>query len=245
MNQMTYQRFCAWSGVICVTLFFVAFAFARFIPPLSPSLSAEQVAAHYQQHTTGIRIGMAIMLISSMFYASFTGITSAQMRRIPGVSHTVVYTQLAAGALASVTFMLPAIFFIVTSFRPGRAIETTQMLNDLSWIMLVIPWPPFMMQNFAFAFAILSDSRPQPLFPRWLGLVNIWAPISFTPGIMLPFFKSGPFAWNGLLVLWIPAFIFIIWFVVVALQLLKAIRHELERDASIPSQFSPNGCGCR
>lgn len=226
MNQMTLQRICAWSGVICVTLFFVAFALAGFIPPMSPSLSAEQVAAHYQENTTGIRTGMALMLISSMFYASFTAVISGQMRRIPGVSPTVVYTQLSAGSFACVTFLLPAIFFIVTSFRPERAPETTQMLNDLSWIVLVIPWPPFMMQNFAFAFAIFSDRRAQPLFPRWLGYLNIWAPISFSPAILLPFFKSGPFAWSGILVIWIPAFIFIFWFVLMTRMLLKAIRQE-------------------
>lgn len=234
MNQSSYQRFCAWSGLICVTLFFIAFGCAGFIPPMSPSLDVEQVAAHYRDHTTGIRVGMGIMLISSMFYASFTGVISGQMRRIPGLSPTVIYTQLAAGALASVTFMMPAILFLATSFRPERAPEMTYAMNDLSWIMLVIPWPPFMMQNFAFAQAILSDVRAQPLFPRWLGFMNIWVPISFTPGILLPFFKSGPFAWNGLLVLWIPAAIFILWFAVTTKYLLRAIGDEvrvIERDA--------------
>lgn len=238
MNQMTLQRICAWSGVICVTLFFVAFAMAGFIPPMSPSLSAEQVAAHYREHTTGIRIGMGVMLISSMFYAAFTAVTSGQMRRIPGVSPTVVYTQLSAGSFACLTFLMPAIFFIVTAFRPERAPETTQMLNDLSWIMLVIPWPPFMMQNFAFACAIFSDPRPVPLFPRWVGFLNIWAPISFTPGILLPFFKSGPFAWSGILVIWIPAFIFIVWFAVITRMLLKAIGRE-EREMATSCVGAP------
>ena len=226
MNQKLFEKVCAWSGVICVTLFFVAFAFAGFIPPLSPSLSIDEVVAHYQQHTTGIRFGMGLMLISSAFYAMFTAAISGQMRRIPGLSPTVTYTQLACGAFASLTFLMPAIFFIVTSFRPERSPELTYMLNDLSWIMMVIPWMPFMPQNFAFAFAIFSDKRSTPLFPRWLAFLNIWAPISFTPAILLPFFKSGPFAWNGLFVLWIPAFIFILWFVLTTLMLLKAIDKE-------------------
>lgn len=225
-SQMTFEKVCAWGGISCVVLFFAAFVLAGFIPPLSPSLSAEQVAAHYQEHTSGIRIGMVLMLISSAFYAMFTAVISGQMRRIPGVSITVVYTQLACGAFACLTFLMPAIFFIAASFRPERAPELTQILNDLGWIMMVIPWMPFMPQNFAFAFAIFSDSRPAPLFPRWLGFLNIWAPISFTPSVLLPFFKSGPFAWSGLFVIWIPAIIFIIWFVLTACMLLKAIRLE-------------------
>ena len=226
MNQKTFEKVCAWSGVICVTLFFAGFVFAGFVPPLSPSLSVEEVVAHYQQHTTGIRIGMGIMLISSAFYAMFTAVISGQMRRIPGLSPTVVYTQLACGAFASLTFLMPAIFFLVTSYRPERSPELTYLMNDLSWIMLVIPWMPFMPQNFAFAFAIFSDTRPTPLFPRWLAFLNIWAPISFTPAILLPFFKSGPFAWSGLFVIWIPAFIFIIWFVLTSIMLSKAIDQK-------------------
>ena len=84
--------------------------------------------------------------------------------------------------------------FAVTAFRPDRAADSTLLLNDMTWIFLVVPWPPFTMQNFAFAFVILSDTRTTPLFPRWLGYLNIWAPIIFTPGVILPFFKSGPFA---------------------------------------------------
>jgi len=226
MSQTSFEKTCAWSGTICVLLFFAAFGLAGFIPPMSPSLSAEQVAAHYQTHTTGIRTGMVLMLMSGMFYAAFTAVISAQMKRIPGVATTVVYSQLAAGSFACLTFLVPAMLFIVTAFRPERPAEMTLLLNDMSWIFLVIPWPPFMTQNFAFAFAVLSDPRPQPLFPRWLGYLNIWAPISFTPGVLLPFFKSGPFAWNGVLVLWIPALIFIAWFFLMTAQLLAAIRRK-------------------
>lgn len=228
-GQMAFQRVCAWSGVICVTLFFGAFVLAGFVPPLSPSLDAGEVSAHYLSHTTGIRVGMGLMLISSAFYAMFTAVMSGQMRRIPGLSPTVVYTQLAAGAFACVTFLLPAIFFIVASFRPERSPELVQLMNDLAWIMMVIPWMPFMAQNFSFAFAILSDPRTPPLFPRWVGFLNIWAPISFSPAILLPFFKTGPFAWSGLFVIWIPAFIFIFWFAAITRMLMKAIDRE-ERE---------------
>jgi hypothetical protein len=223
---MTFQRICAWSGVVCVTVFFAAFVFADFIPPLSPGMTAAEVAAHYQAHTTGIRIGAGLMLLSGMFYAAYTAVISAQMQRIPGVHPTVIYTQLAAGAFACLTFLVPALLFAVTAFRPDRAPEQTQLLNDLSWIFMVMPWPPFMTQNFAFAFAIFSDTRRKPLFPRWLAYLNIWAPIIFTPGIVLPFFKSGPLAWNGIFVLWIPASVFIVQFIANTMMLLRALRAD-------------------
>ena len=224
--QMTFQRVCAISGIICPLLFFGAFVAAGFIPPLPPSWSAAQIAAHYRDHANGVRLGAGIMLLSGAFYAAYTAVISGQMRRIPKVHQTVINTQTIAGAFACLTFLVPAMLFAVTAFRPERPAEWTLLLNDMSWIFLVMPWPPFMVQNFAFAFAILSDDRPIPVFPRWLAYLNIWAPITFTPAVILPFFKSGPFAWNGIFVFWIPAVVFGIQFIANAVWLLKAINSE-------------------
>jgi hypothetical protein len=236
--QMTFQRTCAVSGIICLLLFFGGFVAAGFLPPLAPALSATEVAAHYRDHTTGIRLGAGLIFLSSMFYAWFTAVISGQMRRIPGVHPTVVNAQLAAGAFGCVTFLLPALLFAITAFRPDRSPDATLWLNDMSWIILVMPWPPFMAQYFAFAFAILSDPRPTPLFPRWMAYFNIWVAIMFAPAIILPFFKTGPFAWNGIFVFWIPAIVFGALFIVNTIWLVKAINseaHEAIADAS------PNG----
>jgi hypothetical protein len=235
--QMTFQRICAVSGIICPLLFFGAFVAAGFIPPLAPSSSAAAIASHYRDHAAGIRLGAAIMLLSGAFYASYTAVISAQMHRIRGVHRAVVNTQTIAGAFGCLTFLVPAMFFAVTAFRPERPDEWTLLLNDMSWIFLVMPWPPFMMQNFAFAFAILSDTDSAPVFPRWLAYVNIWAPITFTPGAILQFFKDGPFAWNGIFVFWVPAAVFVIQFIVNVILLLKAISSEARQITSTPTVF--------
>ncbi len=244
--QMTFQRICAISGIICPLLFFGAFVSAGFIPPLAPSSTAAEIASHYRDHATGIRLGAAIMLLSGAFYASYTAVISAQMHRIRAVHRAAVNTQTIAGAFGCLTFLVPAMFFAVTAFRPGRPDEWTLLLNDMSWIFLVMPWPPFMMQNFAFAFAILSDTDSTPVFPRWMAYVNIWAPITFTPGAILQFFKDGPFAWNGIFVFWILASVFVIQFIVNVIWLLKAISSEERQTASALTAFettlAPTNC---
>jgi hypothetical protein len=222
-------------------LFFLAFVAADFIPPLSPHSSALYIAHFYQAHATRIRIGGCLMLLSGMFYAAFTGVISAQMRRIPGIHSSAVYVQLAAGAFGCLTFLIPAMLFIVTAFRPGRNPALTQSLNDMSWIFLVMPWPPFMTQNYAFAYAIFTDKRERvggPLFPRWLAYVNIWCPIIFSPSLLLPFFKVGPFDWRGIFVFWIPATVFVIQFVANVSMLLRAINRE-QAETLAPSGAEP------
>ena len=224
--QATFQRICAYSGIVCVLLFFGGFVAAGFLPPMSPGMSAAQVAAYYQAHAAGIRLGAALIFLSSGCYVWFTAVISGQMRRIPGVHATVINAQLAGGAFGCLTFLVPALLFAVTAFRPDRSPDATLLLNDMSWIILVMPWIPFMAQYFAFAFAILSDPGPRPVFPRWLAYFNIWTELMFTPAIILPFFKSGPFAWNGVFVFWVPATAFTALFIVNTTFLIKAINSE-------------------
>lgn len=234
MEHINFQKFLAWSGVVCVALFFGAFVAAGFIPPLAPNSSAASIARYYQTHTTGIRIGSVLMLLSGMFYATFTAVISAQMRRIPRVSTAAVYTQLCAGAFACLTFLVPAMLFMVTAFRPHRSPEITLTLNDMSYIFLIIPWPPFMAQMYAFSYSIFMDKQARPLFPRWLGYVNIWWPLVISPSILLPFFKTGPFDWRGIFVLWIPAIAFTGQFVANTTMLLRAIDNEADELRTAP-----------
>ena len=222
--QANFQKACVWSGLLAPAFFFVAFLAGHWIPPLSASDSAAQIAGHYQQYTNGIRIGGVFMLISGMFYAAYTAVISGQMARISGVHRTVILVQSISGAFACITFSLPGMLMEVAAFRPDRSPELTMLLNDLVWIILIMPWPPFMTQNFAFAFAIFSQDRRAALFPRWLGYLNVWAPIVFTPAVMLPFFKHGPFSWNGIFVLWIPATVFCIQFIANVVFLLRAVK---------------------
>jgi hypothetical protein len=228
--QRTFQRACAFSGIICPLLFFGGLLLSGFLPPLRPGASALEIAAHYQQHATGIRFGAALILLASMFYIAYSGAIYGQIRRIPGAGHTAAGVSLAGGAVAAVTFMIPPMLWAVTAFRPERSPETTQALNDMAWFIVVMPWAPFMAQNFAFAFAILADPQRRPLFPRWLGYLNIWATLVYTPAIVLQFFKDGPFAWNGVFVFWLPAVVFGIQFVANTVSLLKAVTYSTAPD---------------
>lgn len=219
-----FDRLCVWCGPACLGFFAIALVAAGFIPPWSPALGVDEVVARYREDATRIRVGMGFLLVGGMFYALFTAAISSQMRRIAGVSHSLVYGQLAAGSFACLTFLVPAIFFLVTAYRPERPAELTYLMNDLSWIAFIIPWPPFMAQYYSFAFAVLADRSVQPLFPRWLGFMNLWAPILFVCGLVVPFLKTGPFAWNGLFPFWVPGVVFGIWFIAMTKHLLRALR---------------------
>jgi hypothetical protein len=169
---------------------------------------------------------MVLTLISGMFVMPMVGVISAQIRRIPRISSAVVYAQISAGAAGTVFFFLGAVAFLTAAYRPERAIDITYVLNDFAWIMAVITWPPACMQCVIIGIAVLSDAGTPPVFPRWVAFLNFWVAIGFVPSGLLPFFKSGPFAWNGLLVFWLAGSVFGAWFIAMTVVLLKAIRQE-------------------
>jgi hypothetical protein len=76
---------------------------------------------------------------------------------------------------------------------------------------------------FGIGIAILRDRGTVPLFPRWLGFFNFWVALLILPALLLPFFKSGAFAYNGLLALYLPFGAFFIWMVVMTFGLMRAI----------------------
>ena len=221
------QKICAWTGIPAVTVFFIGMAIMTFIPPLSPALSAEEVAHTYQTHTALIRTGAVIVAISSIFAVMFYASISMQIRAMEGSKRPIMaYAQLIAGAANIQFFILPALLWIVAAFRPDRPIEITYALNDLAWIIAIDPWPITFIQMLICGLAILKHASTSPVFPRWVGFFNLWGALVFIPGSLLPFFKTGPFAWNGLLSFWLPGSIFGVWFIVMQIMMLKAIKGE-------------------
>jgi outer membrane murein-binding lipoprotein Lpp len=55
-----------------------------------------------------------------------------------------------------------------------------------------------MMQMLALGYVVLRDKRPNPIYPRWFGYFNVWIAFMFIPADIIFFFKTGPFAWNGI-----------------------------------------------
>ena len=222
------QMVCVWAGLMAPVLLFLGlWPAAGFFPPHLPTASAEAIAAIYQQNATGIRIGMFLMMIGGALLAPIVAVISAQMRRIENSKTPVLsYLQLATGAPIALIIIVGAMIWSLASFRPDRPPEMTLMLNDLGWIFFVMPFTLGSIQNLAIGFAILFDRNPRPVFDRWVGYFNLWMAVFIVPAGFVVMFKTGPFAWNGLLAFWVPASVFFLWFFVMGISLFKAIRQQ-------------------
>lgn len=221
------QVFGAWSGVALAALFGVGLFIAGFIPPIPAYLTPEQVIELYQSNTSRIRIGMIIGLFGVIFLFPFSATISAQMLRIEGKSKMPAILQLSAGSANSMVLSLPMLIFAVATFRPERSPDITLLLHDAGWLFLICFFPIQFAQNMAIAIGIFTDKGSKPVFPRWLGYVNAWFCFLLLPVPLAFYFRTGPFAWHGLISFWIAATAFFIWLTCMVYALNKAIKEDL------------------
>ena len=225
------QVFCTWCGPAFVLCLFGGWGLlGGFIPLIPPADSAADVAAVYATNPTLHRIGLIIAMAGAFLTLPFALAISMQMRRTELRTPILSVLQFASGLIVTVVLIIPILLFAGNAFRPERAAELTQLVNDLSYEMLILPWPPLIGQLGALAMAVFTDRRTQPVFPRWLGYYNLWVAVLLLPASMILFFKSGPFAWTGVIGFWIPAAVFGTWYLVMTVYLLRAIKQEADED---------------
>jgi len=225
------QTFCTWCGPVFVVCLFGGWGLlGGFIPLIPPSSTAAEVAAAYSENPTLHRIGLIIGMIGVFLTIPFFLAISMQMKRTELRTPILSILQFASGIIVTVVLMIPILLFVGGAFRPDRSAELTQLVNDLSYVMLILPWPPIIGQLGALAVATFSDRRSEPVFPRWVGYYSLWIAVLLLPASMIIFFKTGPFAWTGVVGFWIPAAVFGTWYLVMAALLLRAIKQEAQED---------------
>lgn len=232
------QELCAWCGPAAIVLFLIGYWFmAGLVPPPSPNWSAVHIQHFWGHHTDLKRAGLLVVVFAAALTGPFAAAISTQMKRIEGTYSPLTYSQLGLGMLGVLVFWAPMFAMQAAAFRSHRDPQITQALNDLAWLPFVGTWALALLQNIAIALAVFKDTEER-VFPRWLGWFNIWVGITFLGSSLLYYFKSGPFAWNGLFPFWIPLVAYTAWFFVLTPMLLRAIRQqEGELDEVAPADL--------
>lgn len=229
------QRLCAWGSIAMITVMLTGLLVAGFLPLPAPSMTAPEVATLISAHTLRIQLGMVLLAVGAAFRGPFVAELTVQMRRIEGEHSPLSWLQLGFGTLFVFEFILPCFVCLAATYRPERSPEVTQALFDLCWLMFVGVVSTAVVQCAAIAIAIMGDHRAEPIFPRWVGLFNVWTAIIFSLGGVIVFFKHGPLAWNGLFTFWIPLSIYGGWLGVMLWALLRAITIQERSRGGAPS----------
>jgi hypothetical protein len=216
----------AWAGQLSMFLMFMAMWPAwHILPPPSPNLPLEQWADHLHGNPTPVYFGAILMMFASSLFFVFFGGLVACLKKMEGKSTPLTHAVVMIVPFGFFPLFAMSVFFVEAAFRPGMSAETIGMLTDLGIFMLVIPALPGLVQFVVTGIIILKDVNVQPIFPRWVGYFSIWVGVLSVAGCVVPFFKSGPFAWNGIFTFWLPAVIFGILINVLFWAMRRAARH--------------------
>jgi hypothetical protein len=225
----------AWSGIAWVVLCGAGFGGSGMVPPWAPSTPPALLAAHLADIKYQILIGMLLVLIGGFTFLITWSLTLAyQIRKYANPSPLAFYLLAAVGVIGGILGMLCGVVGSAMAYRVETlAPDTTQLLFDLIWFLFLIPWPPFMLWQFITGFAILSDTNPQTMFPRWLGYFSLWAGALELFSALSVFYYNGPFSYNGLVTFWVPGVSFFVWVLVFAVvQVRRLPRAEATADTS-------------
>src|SRR5262245_54122557 len=227
------QMLCLWCGPVAMVVFGIGFwIVAGLMPPPPPDDSALEIQKLYVDNTDSIRVGLVLCMIAGTLTGAFAAAICTQMKRVEGTYSPLSYTELGLGMLGVLLFILPTMVMQVCAFRPEDTDpELLRTINDLAWIPFVGVFAPAVFQNIAIGICAFKDTEGK-VFPRWLGYFNFWAAFAFTPAALLYFFKTGPFAWDGVFVFWVPLSIFGAWFFVMFFVLRKSIQRQAAEEGT-------------
>jgi hypothetical protein len=219
-----------WWAIAFAVIFGVALAFLfNMIPPPSPKLSAVQVAHWYAVRHTKIRLGAVIASWTSAFMVPLTVVIAAQMAREEGGTKPWTILTVCSGALMSIFLVLPPLFWGVAAFTPARDPQITTTMHELGTLTLVTTDQFYIFMWVAIAVLCFLPKRVvNSPFPRWFGYFTAWTAFMFEAGAIAFFPRTGPFAWNGLLVFWSPLTLFGLWIAVACYLLFGALRRQQE-----------------
>ena len=190
------QLICLWTAPVFGLILLIAFvAFPGFFPPMSPTMSADEVAAFYADNTAMIRFSMITFNLCAIMLLPFFAVIVVQMKRMATQSHALAYCYLTAVVSGATIFALADIFYLVAAFRPDRSPELLLLLNDLAWITLVAPVGMLVAQNLLLGLAVYLDSGPNPVLPRWVGHFAVVTGLAMAPAAAAAVFE--PARWPG------------------------------------------------
>ena len=226
------QLLCAWGGPVSTVCWLLGFMLlAGFIPPLDPNDSALEIQKYYQDNTNMIRFGMWVTMLGGALMGPFWGAVYIQMKRIEGYYSPLANVQLGLGMIVILLFVMPCFSLATAAFRPERDAELIMLMNDAGWLPFVAGFHCTFVQLFVIGYCILQD-KEQKVFPRWLAFVNFAVAMLFLPAGGAIFFKTGPFAWNGLLAFWLAVVDFCGWYLLLFWYVRKAILKQAAEAGS-------------
>jgi hypothetical protein len=218
--------------VLAILWLSVFLLFPGFVQPMSPTMSAEEVAAFYRdpENLPRIRYSMILFNWFAVGLIPVLALIVLQIRRMAHRTPIFSYAILACAAGGPTIFLMANLFWLLAAFRPERPPELTLLFNDLAWVTFSSQFGFLIAQSVILALAIYLDRQARPVFERWVAHFNLLIAAALVPASFVGLAMGGAIAWDGLLTFWVRNLAIGLWIVVMAAVLAQAIKRQRAED---------------
>jgi hypothetical protein len=222
--------------VLAIIWLGVFLLFPGFLPPMSPGMSAQEVAAFYRnpENLPRIRYSMIVFNWFAVGLIPLLALIVLQIRRMAHRTPIFSYGIIACAAGGPTIFLLANLFWLLAAFRPERDPELTLLLNDFAWVTFASQVGFLIAQSVILALAIYLDRQARPVFKRWVAHFNLLIAAAMLPASFVGLAMGGPIAWNGLLTFWVRNVAVGLWIAVMGVVLGLAIYRQRDEE-SLPA----------
>lgn len=225
------QLILLWTTPVAGVLFLVAYLlFPGFSPPMSPTMTPDEVAAFMQANVASIRGVVIFVNLIGASLVPFFACIAVQMLRVGNSSPVFAYSYIIAVGIGLTSFILADYCWGVAVYRPDRDPQLLSLLNDMAWFFFLAPVGLIVVQNLCLALCIYLDTRPQPVFPRWVAHFNVATAVLMVPGAFSLLHKSGPLAWDGSLSFSLRLATFSVYVAVMFFVLLRVMQQPVDDE---------------
>jgi len=234
MSRIDGELLLLWTLPVVALVWLSAFLlFPGFVHPMSPTLTAEEVAAFYRdpENLPRIRYGMILFNWFAVGFVPILALVALQIRRMAHRTPIFSYATLACAAGGPTVFLMANLFWLLAAFRPERDPQLTLLFNDLAWVTFSSQVGFLIAQSVILALAIHLDRQERPVFPRWVAHFNLVVAALLAPAAFVGAAMTGPIAWDGALTFWVRNAAVGVWIVVMAVALRAAILRQRAEES--------------
>jgi hypothetical protein len=237
------QRFLLWWGIVFAMVYGFAIVFLLdMVPPPDATLSEEEIGQFYSSNHDSIRLGAVIAGWTSAYMVPIFAVITIQMLRVEKGRPIWSILTAMGGAMMSIFLVLPPLFWGVAAYTQDRSPDVTALMHELGVLTLtttdqyyIFAWIGIVVVCF-----IPTTVKHSP-FSRRYGYFTAWTAFMFEAGAIAFIPRTGPFAWDGLLVFWSPLSLFSVWIAVTCFLIFKSIRAQRDEILQKPGQTAETG----
>jgi hypothetical protein len=238
MRRADGELIVFWTLPLLAVIWVASFLlFPGFVHPMSPSMTAAQVAAFYRDPARLSRIRYSMILFNwfGVGLIPILMLIVTQVRRMAHRTPILSYCLVCCAAGGPTLFVVADVFWLLAAFQPGRDPQLTLMFNDLAWMTFTTAVPFLIGQSLVIALAIYLDRPDRPVFRRWVAHFNVVVAAALVPAAFTGLALSGPMAWNGLLPFWVKNIAIAAWIVVMTIVLGRNIYRQRADEQAEPA----------